>query len=270
MNTIKFTSDGKKVAIIGKLNAQETIVQEIFIVGDAEIPSGENFVVKSLHDAPSISWKDQEIKRVKEYNERLIKTLNDENKRYDEAISRATQRLKEETKKLSDKFKFIASAVKNADENSFNALLNFLEGKIKFLVKNDGYPDILIFSQEAEKYSDNDYWSGINLISLFGKDDGTLQFRIFDYYDGYKSYINVIPFETEQEAILKLHEVIDNIKEYNEHIISVAKKYEIKLNEVKFNDYKTKTSQNIIKNIDNNKKNIEMYESQLEKINRLS
>jgi len=47
---IKFTSDGKKVAVVGKLNAQETIVQEIFVSNGNEIPSGENFVVKSLHD----------------------------------------------------------------------------------------------------------------------------------------------------------------------------------------------------------------------------
>ena len=55
---IKYTSDGKKVAVIGRLNNQEQIVQEVFVVDGSEIPSGEHFVVKSLHDVPVLSWKE--------------------------------------------------------------------------------------------------------------------------------------------------------------------------------------------------------------------
>lgn len=43
-NQIKYTSDGKKVIAVGKLNAQEAIVQEIFVSGGNEFPSGEIFV----------------------------------------------------------------------------------------------------------------------------------------------------------------------------------------------------------------------------------
>jgi 23S rRNA C2498 (ribose-2'-O)-methylase RlmM len=65
MNELKYTSDGKKVSVIGKINQTEFIVQEIFVTesGD-EIPSGENFTAKSLHDKPVISWKE---KRIYEY-----------------------------------------------------------------------------------------------------------------------------------------------------------------------------------------------------------
>ena len=35
----------------------------MFIVDGNEIPSGENFVVKSLHDAPAVSWKQKEIEK---------------------------------------------------------------------------------------------------------------------------------------------------------------------------------------------------------------
>lgn len=121
----------------------------------------------------------------------------------------------------------------------------------------------------VEKYSDSDYWSGINLISLFGKDDGTLQYRVFDYYDGYKSFTNIIPFETEDAAIDKLTEIINDVKEYSDHIISVAKKFNIKLNDDKMKAYKVKMSDHLIKNIDNYKKNIENIESRLEEINQL-
>ena len=60
----KYTTDGKKVAIVGKLNNTETIVQEIFVSENgSEIPAGENFVVKSLLDAPAKSWKESQIEQ---------------------------------------------------------------------------------------------------------------------------------------------------------------------------------------------------------------
>jgi len=80
---IKYTSDGKKVLVVGKLNAQETIVQEIFISNDNEIPSGENFVVKSLHDAPAVSWKE---KNLKDFEDRYEK----EKKHYEESLEKNT------------------------------------------------------------------------------------------------------------------------------------------------------------------------------------
>ena len=57
----KFLSDGRKVVVVGALNNQETIVQEVFVTqqGD-EIPGGERFVVKSLHDQPVESWLSRE------------------------------------------------------------------------------------------------------------------------------------------------------------------------------------------------------------------
>lgn len=59
---IKYTTDGRKVVIIGDLNQTEKIVQEIFVTEDgAEIPSGERFVVKSLLDTPAKSWKEKRL-----------------------------------------------------------------------------------------------------------------------------------------------------------------------------------------------------------------
>ena len=47
---IKYTKDGKKVAILGKLNDTTWIVQEIFILNGQELPCGENFTTKTLLD----------------------------------------------------------------------------------------------------------------------------------------------------------------------------------------------------------------------------
>ncbi len=40
---IKYTTDGKKVVVLGNLNSQEKIVQEVFVVDGSEIPSGEDY-----------------------------------------------------------------------------------------------------------------------------------------------------------------------------------------------------------------------------------
>lgn len=67
MSNIKYTTDGKKVVVVGELNQTETIVQEIFVTenGD-EIPQGERFVVKSLLDQPSESWKEKKLRELAE------------------------------------------------------------------------------------------------------------------------------------------------------------------------------------------------------------
>jgi hypothetical protein len=94
----KYTNDGKKVAIVGKLNADQSIVQEIFITKNGqEIPSGENFVVTSLHDQPVKKWStyyqdrcaqeekecEYKLKQIQEQNRRLYDQL----KRYKENIN---------------------------------------------------------------------------------------------------------------------------------------------------------------------------------------
>lgn len=52
----KYTTQGKKVRIMGKLNSTEYIVQEVFVDDKGnEIHAGENFVTKNLLDAPAKS-----------------------------------------------------------------------------------------------------------------------------------------------------------------------------------------------------------------------
>jgi len=59
---IKYTASGNKVIVVGKLNNQETIVQKIFVSEGNEIPAGENFIVKTLLDAPAETWKEKKMK----------------------------------------------------------------------------------------------------------------------------------------------------------------------------------------------------------------
>ena len=69
-NNIKYTDDNKKVKVIGKLNNTDWIVQEIYIDGKTEVPSGEQFVTKSLHEKPLQSWKEKNLKELEERYEK--------------------------------------------------------------------------------------------------------------------------------------------------------------------------------------------------------
>ena len=91
----KYLSDGRKVVVIGNLNNKETIVQEIFISksGD-EIPGGERFVVKSLHDEPVMSYKDKQAIESEKREQ--------ESKRRVDVLQRAESQLIDKLKALKD------------------------------------------------------------------------------------------------------------------------------------------------------------------------
>lgn len=88
----KYTNDGKKVGIVGKLNAEQTIVQEIFITESGqEIPSGENFVVTSLHDQPVKKWStyyEERCKQAEKEYEYKLSQIQENNRRLYEQIER--------------------------------------------------------------------------------------------------------------------------------------------------------------------------------------
>jgi len=173
----KYTNDGKKVAIVGKLNADQTIVQEIFITENGqEIPSGENFVVSSLHDQPVKKWStfyedrckqaekeyEYKLKRIEENNSRLYKQLE----RYRESVDRLRDKspedfagfLEQASKLFDPKNKWVV--VKDYSRwyiNEFESLfygdyglsikvyLTGVEAKLYITTKDDSFKDFSLF-----------------------------------------------------------------------------------------------------------------------------
>jgi hypothetical protein len=180
----KYTSDGKKVAVIGKLNAQETIVQEIFIVNSQEVPSGENFVVRSLHDAPSVSWKEAEVKKLDE----KIDYLKARHDREEKEFTSLREQLKikyEATRHHIEYLKKLGPAA----ESVINTLSLFLSGDIKYVIDEDYYNPTISQFHKAISDTDHSSWSGekfeaLRLLSVFGSDNGDLSFRVNQYRDG--------------------------------------------------------------------------------------
>ena len=182
MSDIKYTSDGKKVLVVGKLNAEQTIVQEIFVSAGQEIPSGENFVVNSLHDKPSESWKEKNLRELEERYPKQKEKLERELAEHERRLRIAMDKAKARTDVL---MKFAA----NSDDSQLDTLKKFMAGEITHLYVSGYSPSIADFVDGTEPF-DVDNWNGrmkvdgMKLVSLMGRSDGSLSYRLHHYSDG--------------------------------------------------------------------------------------
>ncbi|KAB0509645.1 hypothetical protein [Pseudomonas moorei] len=207
MTDIKYTNDGKKVLIVGKLNSQETIVQEIFVSAGQEIPSGENFVVKSLHDAPAESWKEKNLRELEARYEKDRATLN----RNIEEQSKRLGIVREKAKVQADTLLRFVNA---SDESQLETLRLFMAGQITHLFVSGYSPEILSWNDSNEAY-DVDSWKGrfniegMKLVSLYGKTDGSLSFHLNQYRDGSGSSKQIYPATSYEGALLMAQAQLD-------------------------------------------------------------
>ncbi|WP_448647119.1 hypothetical protein [Pseudomonas mohnii] len=202
MTDIKYTNDGKKVLIVGKLNSQETIVQEIFVSAGQEIPSGENFVVKSLHDAPAESWKEKNLRELEARYESDRKKLQTQ-------IDDQERRLCLERDKAKLQTSALLQFVKNSDESQLDTLKNFMAGQITHLFVAGYSPEIISWKDSDKVYDADSFYhharlDGIKLVSLMGKSDGDLSYRLHEYRDGSGGCGKTIYPTTSYEAALAM------------------------------------------------------------------
>ena len=215
---IKYTSDGKKVRVVGKLNAQETIVQEIFCDGENEIPSGENFVVKSVHDKPVISWKEKEIKR-----------LDDKYVLDSEFYKNKDIELRKRTSQLSRVLTETYNIEKYFSEDKLKYLDLFLSGGITHYLETSWGIKIVEFSKACCGCDHNN----MKLLTLYGSSSGELNWRLCNYSDGSGGNSHVIPCTSYEEALIKAQEHIDEHILKNDsvsnYILDSAKKYDLNI-----------------------------------------
>lgn len=252
---IKFTTDGKKVVVVGKLNAQETIVQEIFIQGEAEIPSGENFVVKSLHDEPSISWKEKNLKD-------LETRYDKEQKQWSDKIERLNEEKNKVYDSLSARVKWLRNVAKESREEEFKIVINkiadFLDGSEKWVFVGN-YSDWRLekFNEESTNelldYFESGYgrkrFDSMRLLSLYGKSDGSLVFRVNDYSDGSGSDKDVEFFKCKEDGIKFLQNKLDSVKEYSDHYLKLAEQFNLNLDAEKLSNLQNRKKEGVEKTI---------------------
>lgn len=194
----KFLSDGRKVAVLGKLNAVESIVQEIFVTDSGvEIPSGENFTTKNLHDEPVKSYQQKQLERI----ELDIKSVQ----RKKEDIESEITGIRNKLSAYRDILKSVSMLADNINEQDFSHFLNVITGNIKYAVPISYSTPVEI--EDAIEYMsqiDNQWrggkYEGLRLISVLGSSEGDIGYKLNRWHDGSGSYTSVMFFGEIDEA----------------------------------------------------------------------
>ena len=258
---IKYTTDGKKVVVLGNLNSQEKIVQEIFVVDNSEIPSGEHFVVRSLHDFPAMSWKEKKLKDVEE-------EFNNKYNQKEDELGRMIKDFDFKIKTVKEKFLFLKQLDKNVEENKFDQLISFIVGDIKYVVI-DQYGDLYLEEYDSA-ISRKEYgrFDSLRLLSVFGNTEGDLCYRMNQYRDGSGSWSDIHPFSTKEEALSFLKEQFDEkIKiRLTDKLVKLSKEYGFEIPNDIMEKYKSEQRKGIQRHIDDNEKRLADLRNQLSSI----
>lgn len=207
----KFTKDGRKVAVVGKLNKTQYIVQEIFVTenGD-EFPQGENFTVDSVFDEKVESHKDREIKTLNDNIEKAKKSLdsiNHEIKQFEQRRTAAAEIMKQ-----------IDCTIKELPNFDFDFFCDFACGNFKYAISLDNrgrmvnkgshYEDpIDVFARfERNSWNNVDKFDMVRLVSLLGKSNGNLEYGISRWSDGGDFSTGWVFFKTRTDLFNWLNE----------------------------------------------------------------
>lgn len=253
----KYTSDGRKVVIIGNLNAQEKIVQEVFIVNGQEIPSGENFVAKSLHDTLAVSWKEKTLKELEERFER-------DQTKYNDLIDNLRKDYYKKQTELKAKLEYAGKALKNISPDSFTTLVAFMTGEINWIVKVGYDIELLQWEDFNVMYEDK-----LRLMSIFGKDDGTLTYAVGDYNDRSGGDKKFYPFKEYEPALeFFAQKLLEN--GVSDSSLKIASKYNIQFPADKVQEYKDKKTANIKRYCEDGLKKIAGWEEEIKQIEAIN
>lgn len=219
----KYTNDGKKVGIVGKLNAEQTIVQEIFITESGqEIPSGENFVVTSLHDQPVKKWStfyEDRCKQAEKEYEYKLKLIEENNSR----LYKQLQRYKDNIDKLRDRSpEDFAGFLEQAS--------SLFDPKNKWVVVKD-YGRWIVKEFESLFYGDYSISIKVYLTGLEAK----LYITTNDDYFKDFSF-----FETKEDAVNYVREKISSFEKITESDIEISKKLGFDIPSALIDDFKTR------------------------------
>jgi hypothetical protein len=215
MSNIMYTVDGRKVAVIGKLNNQETIVQEIFVTNDgSEIPAGENFVVRSLVSQPVKSWKEKDIADWDARHKRERAKLEEDVKKLERA--RVELRLK-----LAD----VIASLKTDQTAALQHFADVVSGQFQWVVE-DSYGAPRIYSVEKFDTTYYDHWAyELKALTVWGKTNGDWLFHLNRYSDGSGDSRAVYLFKTEAEALAKAKALILERKRLDAESLALATKH---------------------------------------------
>ena len=202
MSELKYTTDGRKVAVIGQLNSREIIVQEVFVKEDgSEIPAGEQFIVKGLLDEPAKTWKEKKTKEIEAAYTRA-----------DTAMDELRKKLSYEREAAKERIKTVRLVASNATSEQLEVMEWFVSGEITHVLEATNGFRISKF-EDMDLQTDSDWGrkrvEGTRLLSMFGKSDGAIDWKINQYRDGSGYWTIIIPCRSRKEAVIHAQRLYD-------------------------------------------------------------
>jgi hypothetical protein len=202
-------------------------------------------VVKTLHDAPAVSWKEEAVRKQEEAY-----------KRSSEEFQRLERDLRLKREELRVHLEYTGKALRNVSAKSFDMITQFLCGDVKWVVI-EGY------SPELVEWRHGMYEGKLRLLSLFGRDYGSLSFSLSAYCDGSDEYRNryaYTPFSDYKDALAKWLELAS--KKVNDDTIAQAKKHGVNLPAKAVKEWMAKKVEGIDKEVAQQKLRIEALKKQ--------
>jgi len=229
---IKYTREGKKVAVLGKLNNEQWICQEIFVSNGQEFPAGENFVEKTLLDSPAVTWKQEEEKNLEKRKEKLAQEIKDYEAKSDITYNKS---------RVAGLINKVNNMYPDFDASQLETMFLFMTGQITHLVvKNYGEYEIRTLT-DVLKDEDCDCnrvrLNGLKLLVLYGcstdatrweekKPNFRLDWRISRYRDGSGGETTVTPCKSYEEAIAFIESSIEML-DTSDSLIKLKEKYNL-------------------------------------------
>lgn len=209
----KYLSDGRKVVVIGQLNNVESIVQEVFVSesGD-QIPSGEKFTTKSLHDEPVKPWKQKEAEKFEARHNKMKLEIK--------GIERELRIMKGKRQGHVDILNQNEKLIALFDDCNVDDLSDVLMGNIKYIVATNSYQ---VKVQEFEDgifawdnyYGDRRY-EGLCMMKLYAlksspyASDRRCKISISNYTDGSGTEHGYTFFKSDKELNEFLTEKVES------------------------------------------------------------
>lgn len=199
---IKYTKDGKKVVVLDELGDGQSVVQEMYVTGGVEHPAGDRFVVRNLLDELSKTWKEKHNDELKQVLERQEADLKKKQKRLVGLRNAANARLEA-----------WAANEQHAERYTevFERARKFLAGEYTHLYLPD-FQRPSVISVDEVVVKKEEIWGQnfeTKLVSLVGKSNGDLGFRLSRYSDGSGSSKEIFLAESYAGALVMAQEDCD-------------------------------------------------------------
>tara|TARA_R110002051_G_scaffold318201_1_gene400252 strand:- start:155 stop:985 length:831 start_codon:yes stop_codon:yes gene_type:complete len=270
----KYLSDGRKVVVIGQLNNVESIVQEVFVSesGD-QIPSGEKFTTKSLHDEPVKPWKQKEAEKAEAQYNKMRLEIKD--------IKKELLVMKGKRQGHVDILKQNEKLISLFDGFNVNDLTDILMGNVKYVIASNSYSFKVqefedgLFSW-SDSYGDKTY-EGLCMMRLYALKSSPYQrerrckVSISNYTDGSGSERGYEFFKSDKELNKFLTDKVESkykeekltlelIKEVSKYI-TVPDIYMKETREKEVNQIKERYANMVKNNEDNMNKELKRLEN---------